>query len=808
MRRSSGTEALSAALVSLHDAALLIALFYAPIFWGQVSIPETHSLGRISSSAGQALMTALIGLAALSALATRWLGGQGLRRLPNAVHLPAVVLLAVAAISTVFSVNPHASKIELARITIGVLLFILVANRALLPSPRAAVVAVAFACSLVLTAFVPAADTPGLALRLFTVIAVGIGVSLIVTERDRTDGVDWWRGALVLSAALVVAMYGWREKIAVATELDNPTWAIFSTFFNPNPLGGFLAMICPLALGSALATTVPARRILWGLCALVLAATIVPTDSKGAMAALAVALFAFLVLLARQRGQVGRTARALLLLAVLGLLAFAVFASQSDSVRARITATLGPRNASNMFRMYTWRGTIRLAQAYPLTGVGPAAFKYAYPKYAATGYVEASHEDYLQMFAELGIGGGLVFLWLLAAVLVTGKRALSAQTDFPQQALTIGAICCIVSLMFNSLLDYGWYIGATNLSFWLAAGVLAHQAHGRARATASQGEGDQRPARQRPPRTRVHGGAMLAAFAAVCTATALSLSVTVRNALAQLALAKGDAAAVRASGTAEQREAAAYLTLAYFDKAREYDPSWADAWERYGLLIGTVRGLDSGIEVIGHAAALSPTSFRPFLTMAQLYEHYGQLDGAARSYRQALSLYPNHTSTLRRLADIYKKMGAYEQALASYRELAEMETAPHNRYRALADIDVDTNFAFAHYELGRAAQRAFLSGQEDSAEPAMAEYETALRIIGDYFGKAYQYDEMFQQLGRPREHRGESMRMLEAKVRWRMAELHAAMEDEAQAGAEREKATALWPHVDREIELEDASTGE
>ncbi len=807
MRRPSEREDLCAAALAVHDAALLIAVFYAPILWGQVSIPETHSLGSISSSAGQALMTGLIGLAALGALAARWLSGQGLRRLPNSVHAPTLALLVVAAISTLFSVNPHASKIELARLAIGALFFLLVANRALLPASRASVVAVAFACSIVLTAFTPMPGESGLALRLFTAIALGIGVALILNRRDSPDPIGWWRGALILSAVLVVSAYGWREKIAVAREMDNPTWAIFSTFFNPNPLGGFLAMICPLALGSALAASLPARRILWGFCALVLAGTILPTYSKGAMAALAVSLLAFLVLLARQKGTAAGVARILLSLTIAVLLVFALVAWQSDAVRGRITATLGPENASNMFRIFTWRGTARMAQAYPVTGIGPAAFKYAYPNYATTGYVEAAHQDYLQMFAELGLGGGMVFLWLIAAVLATGRRALSSQTDFREQALTIGAICCIVSLMFNSLLDYGWYIGATNLSFWLAAGILVHQAHGRAYATLPQAE-DARAKRRRAPARQAQARGLLAATLGVCLAIALSLLVTVRSALAQHAVARGNAIAALPGASAEEQRDALYLSLAQYDKARAHDPKWADAWERYAFVLAAVKGPDPAVDALKHAAALRPTSFQPFFTMGRIYQSYGRYDEALDAFRQALALYPNHTKSLGQLAEVYKRMGDHEKALETYQELARLETEPYGLYRALADIEVDTNFAFAHYELGWTAQRASADGQADAAQRALEEYQAALQIITEYYEKAEQYDTMFKAFGRPRQHRGEATRMLEAKVRLRMSELHAAAGREDQARAERERALALWPNVQQEIELEDASVGQ
>ena len=60
MTRRQASRSAAAVLAALHDTALLTAVFYAPIFWGQVSIPETTGAGQVSASAGQTLATGLV----------------------------------------------------------------------------------------------------------------------------------------------------------------------------------------------------------------------------------------------------------------------------------------------------------------------------------------------------------------------------------------------------------------------------------------------------------------------------------------------------------------------------------------------------------------------------------------------------------------------------------------------------------------------------------------------------------------------------------------------------------------------------
>jgi len=225
------------------------------------------------------------------------------------------------------------------------------------------------------------------------------------------------------------------------------------------------------------------------------------------------------------------------------------------------------------------------------------------------------------------------------------------------------------------------------------------------------------------------------------------------------------------------------------------------------LILGTIRGLDEGIEAIQRAREFSPTSFRPFLSMAQLYEHYNQLEQAAELYQRGLSLFPNHTNMMKRLADVYRRMGQDEKALQIYARMVEGEDDPYNRYRALSDVDVDTNFAYAYYELGLSAQRTAEQGQSDGLQAALEDDNEALRVIADYWRIAAPYDEMFIRLGRARADRRIPMKMLEAKVRWRMSEVYQQLGRTSEAEEQHRLAAQSWPDVERLIAAEEGSPG-
>ncbi len=835
MKRRAPRQPAGAAAMVVHDVALLVVAFYSPILWGAFN------------AGGQAFASILIGLAALAALAARWSQGRGPALIPNPIHLPALLFLAISGLSALLvSVSHHASAIELARIAVGVLLFYLVANRALLPAAPAGPVAAAFAWSVLVVLFVrvpgessvtlaslsdPAAwdeliHGAGAALRLFAVIGVAAVTGLVLADRKRPDPIRWWTSALLISAAFAVATYGLREKLLTLRMLKNQSWSIFSTFFNPNSLAGFLAMCVFLAAAAALANRALWRRLLWAGAALLLLAAVVPTHSKGAVLAVLAGAVVFVALTA---GATARRRRNLWILAGLSLavlLMGGLVMWRLPAQRTRVVEALDPRSASNMFRLLAWQGTARMAADHPLLGIGPGGFKYAFMNYAVGGYTEAAHENYLQIGAEQGFAGLAVFLWMIAAALFTARRGLARARDFGRRALIIGAVSSLTALLVHSLLDYDWYIGAIGVTFWLVVGVIAHQAHGREvelaqppqpEAARGRRRGSRQTSPAKPeaaenahllpwPRAAIGRGA---ASAGVTLLLFLCLWPALSNALAQTALDSGNRAAGAAMQAYNLRDTVAmggylYRALNAYRTATEYDPGWSAAWERYGLMLGNVGQPQEAAQALLKAVKLEPTSFQPRLSLASFYYDQKQYRKAADAYQQSLARYPANTRALRRLGITYQQLGENDAALTIYHHMVQIEDSPYNRYRALSDIDVDTEYAYAHYQLGRAALKDYTAGRRPDALPvAIHEFQAALAVIASYQQRGKQIDEMFRQVGQPREDRAGELAALEARARWRLGAAYQIAGDRESAVREREQALKLYPEVAQAALAED-----
>jgi tetratricopeptide (TPR) repeat protein len=454
-----------------------------------------------------------------------------------------------------------------------------------------------------------------------------------------------------------------------------------------------------------------------------------------------------------------------------------------------------------------------LAADHPWTGVGPSGFKYAYPQYAIAGYVEAAHQNYLQMFAELGVIGGGVFLWLLGAVVFTARRALRRASGYRDRAWAIGGLCSVIVLLVHSFLDYDWYVGAIGVTFWLVAGMLAHHAHakcveplapapekqqrrrGRSRTGSWAAAPHDREARQLPWPRSSSGRAI--AFAVFAVILVLCVRVPVQNARSQRAIDLGLAQFM--SRTARGQSAG----LVSYRRATDYDPGWAKAWQQYGMAQGVLGNIEAGADSIKRAVKQEPTSHRPLKSLASLYKHGGRLQEAVTYYQRSATKFPNNTETLKDLAETYQLMGDGANAIRVYQRIVEIENSPYNLYRAL-DVDVDTNYAYAHYHLGRAVVLAYEQGtRPDGLQVALSEYGSALRVIQDYFEKAHATDQMFRMLNRPREYRGEKMQRLEARARWRLGDVYRRPGQVDRADGEQAHATALMEDVARATAIED-----
>ncbi len=262
------------------------------------------------------------------------------------------------------------------------------------------------------------------------------------------------------------------------------------TFINRNHYAGYLEMTLPLAIAALARALARLRsrpgaslwerlanasgRDLFGsalllLLALVMATALACSRSRMGIASAALALAATGIVLAwkgRGRGFAAAAvvvAGATLLLFVQGGAGVPIL-DRFASAATEFQGSLGRREM--------WSQALRMASAFPLSGIGLGAFASVFPAFRTSGPGVAlthAHNDYIEWASEAGLLGCLVLLAsaaLLAGPLL-GRRG--GRADFG--VLGYAAVASLVAIGLHSLTDFNLEIPGNALTLAVLAGL-------------------------------------------------------------------------------------------------------------------------------------------------------------------------------------------------------------------------------------------------------------------------------------------------------------------------------------------------
>jgi O-antigen ligase len=234
--------------------------------------------------------------------------------------------------------------------------------------------------------------------------------------------------------------------------------------YDPNDMATVLAVGFPLAVGLA-GRASGVRRLLLLAVILAFGAAVAASASRGGMVAFCVGA---VVLAAGQRAS-----RRMIYLGALALGAIVVWFSAGPVFRERAASLLSVQSDYNLQderngRVAVWKRGVTYFLGHPVLGVGAGNFEVAEGAALAArgelGRWSASHNAYIQAFADLGAVGGAVFLSLLG---VSGWQArrlwrpprsrLSPSFHRPELLAALSAFC--VGALFLSFAYSGTLIG-------------------------------------------------------------------------------------------------------------------------------------------------------------------------------------------------------------------------------------------------------------------------------------------------------------------------------------------------------------
>lgn len=506
--------------------------------------------------------------------------------------------------------------------------------------------------------------------------------------------------ALAGTLASAFAIREYAENVRVV-----PNWRVFGTFANPNFLAGYLCLTMPVTLGLAMASlpgqspapdrTLRGRgemRWLLGFGAWMQVTAILLTGSRFGTASAVLALLVLAGWMAFNRSW--NRQRALLL----GVVCLAVLGTAFFTARA-LTARVTPQVAqagehSGGFRLWTWRGTLRMARAHPLLGTGLGTYEIAYPRYAYVGFTRLAHNSYLQLAAEAGVPALMLLLGTLGvlawSVGRTERRTTNAvdaggagwNPPYDARALRAGLAGSIAAGLARNLIDSDWSVFACLFTFWAIVGLILSLASYSPREEREVGE---------VPLHRLHlAHTALLALALIVLTLRMGGALNANSANWNLSQGIPDEEGYRRATEWEPFNGDHYLSLGmlYLGMARAGDASRAEDAERF----------------LRRSAELTPLS-KTWYHLGNLYRDVlGDPARATEAYRRALELDPHALRVMIELGKTLEQQGKLEEAEAVYRRMLQIENSVYHQVRAIPELP-EVDYAFAYAGLARVAKR-------------------------------------------------------------------------------------------------------
>lgn len=324
-----------------------------------------------------------------------------------------------------------------------------------------------------------APDAPALAR-----VLGGIGLFLMAAETARVHPASAVRATRLLVLAIAgTAVLNLNRLVELALRQPDMLAAlvnmqrrlrITTTFSDPNAAGALFLLAIPTAAASVMR---PGRsRLLWAGCLVLLLVGVWLSGSRTVLVTVPAVLAAILVMPA-----LGLTVRRRWWLSI-GLVA-AVALIWSTYPR---WAAHGRASAALEIRVELLKTTVRMLQDSPLFGVGVGKYYERSGAYATEGLrkyyrVQNAHNQIAQVFGELGITGGLIFLALLLAAVAPAVHAIRAGRAGP---LVWQLLIAVTGFLIASLTMHPLLVSEVSAAFWIALGLL----RGVGRSAAEPGE--------------------------------------------------------------------------------------------------------------------------------------------------------------------------------------------------------------------------------------------------------------------------------------------------------------------------------
>jgi len=269
---------------------------------------------------------------------------------------------------------------------------------------------------------------------------------------------------------------------------------VFGLFGNVNFFAEYLIIPLPIAVSLFFATQNKLKKILLLIGIIVMGTSLTVTFTRGSYLSFGVSLIFmfFLFLISRGKNFIKKNRKIfIIILAILIVVTFLFVVPTPlnksgtviSKIKSRISVTQLTQSSSIKRRIAIWKFTVLMIKDHPLLGSGIGTYKYNTLKYQAEffeqgenrslyphGFADKAHNEYLQLWAEMGIVGLGIFIWLIISYFSCGLKILRKIKDEYKRGIIIGLMGAVVAVLIDGIFGFPLHLPATIILFWIALG--------------------------------------------------------------------------------------------------------------------------------------------------------------------------------------------------------------------------------------------------------------------------------------------------------------------------------------------------
>ena len=270
---------------------------------------------------------------------------------------------------------------------------------------------------------------------------------------------------------------------------------VFGLFGNVNYFAEYLIIPLPIAVSLFFAPQNKLKKILLLIGIIAMGTSLTLTFTRGSYLGFGASLIfmSFLFLISRSKNFVKDNKKIFIIILVAICIITFLFVVPTPlnksgtviyKIKSRVSISQLTQDYSIKRRIATWKLSILMIKDHLLLGSGIGTYKYNTLKYQAEffeqgenrslypyGFADKAHNEYLQLWAEMGIIGLGIFVWLIISYFNFGFKLLKRIKDNYKQGIIIGLMGGILAVLVDSIFGFPLHLASTVVLFWIAIGL-------------------------------------------------------------------------------------------------------------------------------------------------------------------------------------------------------------------------------------------------------------------------------------------------------------------------------------------------